>query len=626
MPDCVYNARDPRYMSKPGAVPAGEELHFAITLGRQIRCTAAYLLIRADSQAGEQQIPMYWSGMNGPEGEWWSVGYAAPTPGLYWYRFEYDTPWGRGRIQCGVRETGTAEGDALFQLTVFDPRFHTPDFLKGGVMYQIFPDRFYSSGTPKQNVPSDRILRTDYENLPEYRPDAQGIVRNNDYFGGDLKGVEEKLDYLKSLGVTCLYLNPIFEAHSNHRYNTADYTKIDPLLGTQEDFESLCRAAHARGISILLDGVFSHTGSDSVYFNREGRYGPGGAYRDANSPYRQWYDFKSWPNDYASWWGIDTLPQVIEEQPDYLNYIAGPGGVLEKWMRAGADGWRLDVADELPDGFLDALRERVKAVNPQAVVIGEVWEDASNKCSYGQRRRYLLGKQLDSVMNYPFQNAVLDYISTGNADGFCDRILTVLSHYPKPVVDVLMNSIGTHDTARAITALAGEPCGGRGRDWQNEHCFLPPERRAYGVTLLKLAAVLQFTLPGVPCIYYGDEIGMEGYGDPFNRRYYDWAHGDEELRGWYRALGKLRRDHPVLRDGAFVELSSGMGCVAYAREKGEQKLVVIVNRNNSPMDFYFHPQYYGLEKVIGHTPELDRVHLDPLSCAVLASPTPPARL
>ena len=615
-----FHARDPRYKSRFGAVEAGAETRFSIALERRIRCSAVFLVVREDAWDRAQWIPMNWSGMNGEDGEWWSLSYAAPAPGLYWYYFEYDTPWGRGQLWCGEHESAAPDGDTPFQLTVYDPAFHTPDFLKGGVMYQIFPDRFFCSETPKANVPADRILRKDRDGLPQFRPDAQGIVRNNDYFGGDLKGIEQKLDDLKSLGVTCLYLNPIFEAHSNHRYNTADYTKIDPLLGTQADFESLCRAAHERGIAVLLDGVFSHTGSDSVYFNREGRYGNGGAFRDIHSPYRRWYDFRDWPRGYASWWGIDTLPQVIEDQPDYLHYITGEGGVLEKWMRAGADGWRLDVADELPDTFLDALRDRVKAVNPQAVIIGEVWEDASNKCSYGQRRRYLLGRQLDSVMNYPFQNAVLDYIATGNADGFCDRIQTVLSHYPKPVVDVLMNTIGTHDTPRALTALAGEPAAGRDREWQYAHHSLPPERRLYGLTLMKLAAVLQFTLPGVPCIYYGDEIGMEGYGDPFNRCYYDWDGGSGELREWYRTLGRLRRDHPVLKDGTFAELSSGMGCVAYAREKEEQKLVVIVNRNDSPMDFYFHPQYYGLQRVIGHEPELDRIHLDPLSCAVLASP------
>lgn len=620
MDGCIFSARDARYKSRFGAVPAGVSTRLAIALERRLQCSAAFLVIREDSRPGAQWIPMSWSGMNGEDGEWWSLCYTAPAPGLYWYHFEYDTPWGRGRILMGEREQGVLEGAHLpFQLTVYDPDFTTPDFLKGGVMYQIFPDRFYCSGVQKKNVPADRILRTDRGQLPFFRPDAKGIIRNNDYFGGDLRGIEEKLDYLKSLGVTCLYLNPIFEAHSNHRYNTADYTRIDPLLGNQEDLESLCRAAHARGIKVLLDGVFSHTGSDSVYFNREGRYGDGGAYRDAGSPYRRWYDFKSWPNDYASWWGIDTLPQVIEDQPDYLNYITGPGGVLEKWMRAGADGWRLDVADELPDAFLDALRARVKAVDPQAVVIGEVWEDASNKCSYGRRRRYLLGKQLDSVMNYPFQNAVLDYIATGNADRFCDRILTVLSHYPKPVVDELMNTLGTHDTVRAITALAGEPANGRGREWQCAHHALPPQRRTYGLALMKLAAVLQFTLPGVPCIYYGDEIGMEGYGDPFNRCFYDWDSGSGELREWYRTLGRLRREYPVLRDGAFVELSSGMGCVAYARERGEQKLVVIVNRNDSGMDFILQPAYHGLQGVVGYEPEPDRVHLDPLSCAVLAS-------
>ena len=195
--------------------------------------------------------------------------------------------------------------------------------------------------------------------------------------------------------IICLYLNPIFEAHSNHRYNTADYRKIDPLLGTEEDFVELCAKAKAVGISVILDGVFSHTGSDSLYFNRNGRYGEhSGAYRDPDSPYREWYSFRRYPDDYESWWGFRTLPNVRETYPSYLDFICNPNtGVLAKWLSLGASGFRLDVADELPDAFLDRVYQTVKSFGEDKVVIGEVWEDASNKISYGNRRHYLLDRR-----------------------------------------------------------------------------------------------------------------------------------------------------------------------------------------------------------------------------------------
>lgn len=269
-------------------------------------------------------------------------------------------------------------------------------------MYQIFPDRFCRSGEKHENVPTDRIIHENWEDTPFFRPDERGIIRNNDYFAGDFKGIESKLPYLQSLGVTCIYLNPVFESHENHRYSTACYEHIDPMLGTDEDFEHLCKQAKTYGIDIILDGVFSHTGADSIYFNKFGRYGDHeGAYRDPDSKYKNWYFFSRYPFDYESWWGITTLPNVNENNPDYTEYICGENGILQRWIDKGARGWRLDVADELPDEFLDNLNKAVKAKGNDKVIYGEVWEDASNKESYGVRRRYLIGGQLDSVMNYP---------------------------------------------------------------------------------------------------------------------------------------------------------------------------------------------------------------------------------
>jgi len=466
---------------------------------------------------------------------------------------------------------------------VYDGAYKTPDWLAGGILYQIFPDRFASSGKAKENVPTDRTLHENWLDQPDWKPNAQGIVTNSDFFGGDLKGIEEKLDYLASLGVTCIYLNPIFESHSNHRYDTANYEKIDPLLGDEEDFRSLCAAAKERNIHVLLDGVFSHTGSDSIYFNREGRYGDGGAYRSQSSPYYPWYSFRSWPNDYECWWNFITLPNVREENPAYDNYINGEDGIIRHWLEAGASGWRLDVADELPDCFIDDLRVAVKTEKPDGILLGEVWEDATTKFSYGTRRRYLLGVQLDSVMNYPFAEAVTDFARNGVAESFESSVMTIIENYPKEALDVLMNHIGTHDTERAITKIAGEKSDYRDRQWQSEHS-LSEEEYKRGVKLLKLCTAIQYTLPGVPCVYYGDEAGMEGYRDPFNRACYPWGHEDENLIAWYRYLGLLRQEHgDILKDGGLRSVYAHNNVLSFERyvetEGGEDALFVAVNRS-----------------------------------------------
>ena len=400
-----FNSRNPIYRSPTGAVQAGTRVHFKITVPRSMACSAAYLLIQ-DADGRTVCCDMFWCGMNGDDHEWWECHFAPQHAGLCFYHFELRTSRGHSVLKKDIGGEARSGGSEDWQLTVYAADFKTPDWLAGGVLYQIFPDRFCSSGEKKQDVPYGRTMHGDWYEQPEWRPNAAGEITNSDFFGGDLKGIEQKLGYLESLGVTCIYLNPIFESHSNHRYDTANYEKIDPLLGTEADFRALCTAAKARGIRILLDGVFSHTGSDSIYFNREGRYGDGGAYRSQQSPYYPWYSFRRWPDDYECWWNFITLPNVREGNPAYDAYINGESGIIRRWLEAGAAGWRLDVADELPDCFIDSLNRAVKGFDENALVLGEVWEDASNKTAYGVRRRYLMGGQLDSVMNYPFRAAL----------------------------------------------------------------------------------------------------------------------------------------------------------------------------------------------------------------------------
>ena len=566
----LFDSRDPFYRRPAGAVEEKTRIHFKIRLPRDLRCSAAYLLVQDDKSKNDMVSSMFWCGMDGDGHEFWECDFAPPEAGLYWYRFELETC--RGRMPLLKREGGKCalSSGTFWQLTEYEKGFQTPEWLCGGIFYQIFPDRFYRPDGPVNNPFPDRTIREDWGGQPYWRPNGQGKMTNSDYFGGTLRGIEEKLPYLKSLHVTCLYLNPIFEAHSNHRYNTADYTKIDPVLGTEEDFQSLCAAAGRLGIRVMLDGVFSHTGSDSVYFNRQGRYPQPGAYQSQQSPYFSWYHFISWPEKYHSWWGFETLPEVEETDNNYNKYINGRQGVVRKWLKKGASGWRLDVADELPDSFLDQLTEAAKEEKPDAVVLGEVWEDATTKESYGSRRRYLLGRQLDSVMNYPFRNAVLGFFTGADAAQIAEGILSVLENYPPQVVRMLMNHIGTHDTERAVTVLAGEPSQGRGREWQSAQT-LSSGQRERGIRLMMAASAMQYTLPGVPCVYYGDEAGMEGYKDPFNRGCYPWGRENQELLAWYRRLGEIREEHPVFKEGSFRLLKAKGSLLAYVREDPEGK-------------------------------------------------------
>lgn len=577
-----FNSRNPIYRSPTGAVQAGTRVHFKITVPRSMACSAAYLLIQ-DADGRTVCCDMFWCGMNGDDHEWWECHFAPQHAGLCFYHFELRTSRGHSVLKKDIGGEARSGGSEDWQLTVYAADFKTPDWLAGGVLYQIFPDRFCSSGEKKQDVPCGRTMHGDWYEQPEWRPNAAGEITNSDFFGGDLKGIEQKLGYLESLGVTCIYLNPIFESHSNHRYDTANYEKIDPLLGTEADFRALCTAAKARGIRILLDGVFSHTGSDSIYFNREGRYGDGGAYRSQQSPYYPWYSFRRWPDDYECWWNFITLPNVREGNPAYDAYINGESGIIRRWLEAGAAGWRLDVADELPDCFIDSLNRAVKGFDENALVLGEVWEDASNKTAYGVRRRYLMGGQLDSVMNYPFRDAILGFLCGAHASLMMDRIETIVENYPPQVLDILMNHIGTHDTERALTVLGGEPAGERGRAWQSAQ-RMTPDQRETALERLRLASLLQFTLPGVPCIYYGDEAGMEGYRDPFNRACYPWGREEEDLIAWYRYIALLRREHgDILKHGKLRSVYAHGDILSFERyietEYGEKALFIAVNRS-----------------------------------------------
>lgn len=571
-----FDSRSNAYKSVVSAVSVGESVKFNIIVPRSLGCCGADFAFKRIDDCGYEKNGMFWAGMHGESHENWDITFTPQSAGVYVYHFELHCNCGLkfvSKIHLGLGEICDHICD--FQQTVYSCEIDRSS-LEGGIIYQIFPDRFCFSGQEKSGVPSDRILRSDWGGTPDYLPDENGKILNNDYFCGDLRGIEQRLGYIKSLGVTHIYLNPIFEAHSNHRYNTADFTKIDSLLGDEEDFVSLCESAKKLDISIILDGVFSHVGSDSVYFNKQGRYGTGGAFNDPTSPYRPW--FKLYPDgSYDSWWGIETLPEIYEENDDYIAFIKG---VIKKWMALGASGWRIDVADELPDKFLDEIYREIKSADENAPVILEVWEDASNKTSYSTRRRYLLGGQASSIMNYPFADAIRDFIRYRDGYNFIDKIMGIAENYPPHILNSLMTHLSTHDTARFITAAGGADLGDADRARIAHEPPLAGKSLEEAELMLRIAAIIQYSLPGVPTIYYGDEAGLQGYRDPFNRGCYPWGSENQELIDFYKRLGKIRHSlNMAKREISPIFFEHGVVC--FSVTQGEGAAICCVNLTDS---------------------------------------------
>jgi len=475
-----------------------------------------------------------------------------------------------------------------FQVTVYDVDFETPDWLKNAVIYQIFPDRFYNGNEDNAILaPSkDYVIHQTWNEEVFYNKDENGHLLNTDIYGGNILGIIKKLDYLANLGVTALYLTPIFEAWSNHKYNTADYEKIDPLFGDEQIFCKLCDEARKRNINIILDGVFNHTGSDSKYFNKYGRYRTCGAFQDENSPYRHWYNFSDEYNcGYKAWWGVHSLPSVNETDASYQDYIIGSNSsIIKKWLRCGAKGWRLDVADELPPAFIRDLRKAVKSIDPDAAIIGEVWEDATNKISYGEFREYLLGYELDSVMNYPFKNAIIGFLmDLIPAEKLSKIINSIIENYPLPALYTMMNILGSHDVER-IKTLFGEAELDLSID-EKIHYRLPAEKAALAKKRVVLASAWQMTFIGTPCIYYGDEVGLEGHRDPFNRRPFPWNDSDLDLYDWYKSLVNLRKSRAELRTGKYAVLIADADIYAYIRHNASSKTIILINRSKDKSQY-----------------------------------------
>lgn len=579
--ELYHNSRKQEYRSPYGAVAVGTTVTISLDAPEAER---VYLRLWTGS---ETLIPM----TKGEAGRFTAEWIVPETPGLVWYYFRVDTA--DGTVFYGVDHGGTGKSTdqpESWQITVYAPQ-PLSEWYRNAVVYQIFPDRFARGGDwlrcqenaahPAGWKGTRRMVMQEWNDTPFYCRDEKQRVTRWPFFGGNLQGILKKLPYLKSLGVGAIYLNPIFLASSNHKYDTADYLTIDPGFGTEEDFRNLCAQAKEMGIRVILDGVFSHTGDDSIYFNRFGNYPQPGAYGPAPSPYDDWYRFgEAYPAGYECWWDVDSLPDVEELNPGYQELICGEDGVIRKWLRLGASGWRLDVADELPDSFIAAIRTACKIEQKDALLLGEVWEDASHKISYDRLREYLLGQELDCTMHYPFRDgAVAFLLGQKTAGAFAEEMESIRENYPETALYGALNLVGTHDTPRILTVLGEAPEGLT--EAERENYRLPPDKRDMALRRLRLLDELLFAFPGVPCVYYGDEAGMEGYADPFNRGTFPWGREDGDLQYHVRMLSNLRKEYPVLTHGTARYTAVNDAVFLLERQWKDSQIVLYVNRSRT---------------------------------------------
>ncbi len=557
----LYCPLDKNFNDKGGSAKVGS----AVTITVKTDFRHVNLIIKNDKTSKTAVYAM--KSVNGG----FSVTLNGFKKGLYFYYFEADGNY-FGRGDCLQAQKYQKDAVECYQFIFYNNSYRVPEWIKGGFIYQIFPDRFNKVGDISIK---GRIMRK-WGEQPHYKPDSLGKIKNNDFFGGNFKGIERKLNYLKNLGVTAIYLNPIALSYSNHRYDTANYLSIDPLLGSEKDLKSLISTAHEKGIKLIFDGVYNHTGDDSVYFNKYGNFDSVGAYQSKTSPYYSWYTFQDYPNEYTSWWGINVLPTINKNSKEFESFILNE--VLPYYFNLGFDGVRLDVVDELPTPFVKKIRKAVKKLNPQAVIIGEVWEDATNKIAYGNRREYFLGDELDSVMNYPLKNAIIDAVVLGETAFLKKTLCEQINNYPPCALSALMNILGTHDTARILTVLSGENIP---QDRESASKFiLTYTQKQLAIKRLKCAYTILFTLYGIPTVYYGDERLTEGCKDPFNRTCIDFNSDDKEIYPLIKKLSKIRKESLAFSIGETIVCEYDNGVISYIRRYKDEEMQVVVNLSN----------------------------------------------
>ena len=550
---------DPLLFKFPkGVVVKNNEVRFHIDLECEFKPRFVYFMIKTDEESEYKYLEM-------TENNGYEYVYKFEKSGHYWYNFQIvvnDEYLYLNRTYDNYSYLSHEKGEDFLQL-VTEKEYSCKDSMQGGIIYQIFVDRFCKVGEVKERKPL--ILRDDWGGNIQ-KNTTNPLIINLEVFGGNIQGIISKLDYLQKLGVTTIYLNPISQANSSHKYDTSDYMKIDDMFGTELEFKKLVDLAKAYGMKIVIDGVYNHTGSDSIYFNKNGTFNTLGAYKSKESRFYNWYDFENYPDKYKCWWGIDTLPSIKHNSEDFQNYIAGENGVLEKFLKLGVFGVRLDVVDEITDEFVQKIEKKVHEFGKDKVVMGEVWEDASIKISYSKRRKYFAENELNSVMNYPIKETVLDFILNKNINNLLSTIRMLENNYPKVVRDNLMNFLTTHDTRRVFSEILR--CNNNNEE--------------YAKKLYKIASALIFTLPGVPSIFYGDEYGMRD-NDGSSRGCFDWQNYKNDIYEWFVKLTKIRK-HSALKDGEINILYASNGKFAFERFDKKERIVVVVNLSNSVLE------------------------------------------
>ncbi len=470
-----------------------------------------------------------------------------------------------------------------FRVTVYDPAFKVPEWAQDAVYYFIFPER-YRNGNP-DNDPKVGARKYQSHNIEvhkswldkPYKPgtgDGSDPHYNNDFFGGDLEGIIQKLDDIKDLGANAIYMTPVFKAASNHKYDTADFHEIDPAFGTNADFTRLTQEAAKRGIRVIPDASLNHVGADSKYFDRFGNFKTEGlgAFADnriqTNSPYASWFTLDATQTDpdkqFKGWVGVADLPELNKNSAGWRQFAYGDkDSVTRKWLKLGASGWRMDVAPWVPDDFWREWRKAVKQTKPDAVTIAETWFDAS---------KYFLGDTFDATMNYVMRNAILDFANGSDARTLIANLEHLREAYPPQAFHALMNLLSSHDQARALYVLGGTTTASA-------------DAMQKAKQKLRLATALQMSLPGAPTVYYGDEVGLTGGDDPYNRMPYPWAdlggQPDMALRADFKALLKLRQEKPVLRRGQLsAPLLSTANSMVLTRHTADAQVLMAFNNSD----------------------------------------------
>lgn len=606
-----FDSRSSASKTPFGAQPRGSELSFRLAsdvpgLKRATLVVERRRLSGNQEQLGYEQLArIAMTPAPHGQGTGFSAKYRFADIGVYGYWFELETTEGRYALQNNkdtvywTREKGSMGAATVERLpdnlarvrryrqTIYAPDFTVPGWARDVVYYYVFPERFRNGDEtndprPGGGRPQDRYQDRDVERHPRwnekpFKPgtgDGSDALHNNDFFGGDLAGLTSKLGYIKSLGANAIYLTPVFRAPSNHKYDAADYKQIDPAFGSNDDFVRLCAEAAKLGIRVIPDTSLNHVGSDSPYFNRFGNFPAGGAFDNGRinptSPYASWFKFKPEETDpdkqYQGWVGVKDLPEIDKDSPSFRAYAyRDPDSVTNYWLDRGAAGWRMDVAPWVPDDFWREWRQAVKAKKPDALTVAETWFDAS---------KFLLGDMFDSTMNYIFRNAVLDYAAGKSARATYANLELIREAYPPQALYALMNLLSTHDQPRALHHFGY-------RDDGDAQALRQAKQR------LRLAVFFQMTYPGSPTIYYGDEVGLGGGDDPYNRAPYPWAdeggQPDRTLLSDFRRLTRLRHELPVLRHGSLsAPLHLDDHVVVLARQDGKTGAIIATNNSLEP--------------------------------------------